>query len=71
MAEWAAQDFLTRRASDLAEKRPVTLTVSPHRLYVRLILVRPLLRELTRQLKLRGYVLTGRDGYSWTFTHRT
>lgn len=69
MAEWMAEEFLARRAADLAERRPVTLNVEPAGFLVRLVMIRPGLREVTRRLKPLGYVLTERDRYSWTFTY--
>jgi hypothetical protein len=70
MSEHLADAWMAMRAAELAEKRPVTLRFESAGLLMRLTLLRPALREVTRRLKPRGYVLTRRDRYSCTFTHK-
>ncbi len=71
LAEHMAENFLAARAADLAEKRHVTLRFESVGFFGWLVLLRPGLRQITRRLKLQGYVLTRRDRYSRTWTHET
>lgn len=69
MSHHLAEALLATQAAELADNRPVTLKVTSVGLFTRLVLLRPALREVTRRLKLRRYVPSKRDRYSWTFTY--
>jgi hypothetical protein len=71
MAEHMAEHFLAMRATELADKLPVTLRFESVPFFGRLVLLRPAFREISRRLKPQGYVLTRRDRYSRTWTHET
>lgn len=69
LAEHMAEDFLSMRAAELADKRLVTLRFESVGFFGRRMGLRPTLREINRRLEPQGYVLTGRDRYSRTWTH--
>lgn len=70
LAVASAEDFMSRRVIELAEKRPVKLRVERAGPLARLIFVRPYVREVNRRLKPLGYALSARDRDTWTFTYQ-